>query len=256
MFIEKTIDSVREQTYHDWEVVAVDDGSTDKTPEILRRISDVDERVRTYRIPNTGKPSIVRNYAVTKAQGDVLAFLDSDDLWCPKKLEIQQNEFKKNPDVGLIYGIQRSFGNSSFFDPRYGVMPFPWKAAHDYHTLLKGNCISTSCVFMKKEMFLSIGGFSTDITFAEDFDFWLRVALKNKISFVPRILCLRRLHSRNFSNNNALMNESLGQIYRKNGNCYKNPYFLRDRSRVFILFRNFIHLIYIWFYIVKSVLKI
>ena len=95
-FIAATIQSAQMQTYQNWEMIIVDDGSTDKTVSIVEDIAKNDIRIKVYKLKNNSGTGIARNVALEKAKGRYISFLDADDLWKPKKLEIEINFLKKN----------------------------------------------------------------------------------------------------------------------------------------------------------------
>src|SRR3954447_20503767 len=102
-FIEQTIASVRAQTFQDWEMLVVDDASTDGTAELVARLAEADPRVHLYRKPVQSGASASRNLAIEAARGRWLAFLDSDDMWLPDKLE-RQLAFAKRSGSAFLYG--------------------------------------------------------------------------------------------------------------------------------------------------------
>ena len=94
-FVKAAVDSVISQTFTDWELIIVDDCSTDETPQIIADLASVDERIRVFRLPaNTGSPAGPRNKGIEEAKARYIAFLDSDDRWLPTKLEEQIREMK------------------------------------------------------------------------------------------------------------------------------------------------------------------
>ena len=95
-FIGETIDSVLAQTYSNWEMIIVDDCSTDNTEEIVNNYSNSDKRIKYYKLDNNSGAAVSRTKAMELANGQYMAFLDSDDLWYPNKLEYQINYMKKN----------------------------------------------------------------------------------------------------------------------------------------------------------------
>lgn len=101
-FIEQTIKSVLAQTYENWEVIVVDDLSTDSSIEIIKKYVQKDKRIRFYILSEKGGASIARNKAILEAKGDYIAFLDSDDVWKPNKLE-EQLAFMKAKDIDFSY---------------------------------------------------------------------------------------------------------------------------------------------------------
>jgi teichuronic acid biosynthesis glycosyltransferase TuaG len=177
-FILETINSVQAQTYSHWEMIIVDDGSTDLTASIIQSETKKDSRIHYYYQTN-GKQGKARNLAIKHAKGKYLAFIDADDLWHPQKLEKQIQVFLDNPQVGLIYTNGNSFkekievvdsineGESLFIDNK-----------RQYHLLLAGKSLPNLSVMVKKRLVDEIGGFQEDIRLqnAEDYQLWLRLA--------------------------------------------------------------------------------
>jgi teichuronic acid biosynthesis glycosyltransferase TuaG len=112
-FIAETIQSVQNQTYQNWEMIIVDDCSTDKTVSIIEYIANNDNRIKVYKLEKNSGTGIARNAALGKASGKYIAFLDADDLWKPHKLEIQINFLKKNnlPFTFSFYDCINEQGN-------------------------------------------------------------------------------------------------------------------------------------------------
>jgi glycosyltransferase involved in cell wall biosynthesis len=115
-FLDRTIASVRAQTFENWEMLVADDGSTDATVEVARRAADGDERVRVETYPHSGRPAVGRNRALSKARGRVIAFLDADDIWLPEKLERQLAILDVDSEAW-------AFGNVTVQDDRAGATP-------------------------------------------------------------------------------------------------------------------------------------
>jgi len=106
--IAETIQSVIDQTYSNWELIIVDDGSEDDTKNIVDKFKD--KRIQYFAIDHCGIFGKVRNVGMQRAKGDVIAFLDSDDLWKPDKLSFQLSILKQDPDAGFIFGHSEQFG--------------------------------------------------------------------------------------------------------------------------------------------------
>ena len=133
-FLGEAIESVLSQTFSAHEIIVVDDGSTDGTPEVARRYG---EKIRYHRTENRGV-SAARNAGIALAEGDLIAFLDADDRWLPNKLECQVPVFDGTPGVGLVHARSRVFDGvtgESLCEP----MPNP---SLDIHALI--NCCSIS----------------------------------------------------------------------------------------------------------------
>ncbi|MFN5183738.1 MAG: glycosyltransferase family 2 protein [Bacteroidota bacterium] len=176
-FIAEAINSVLIQTFPDWELIIIDDGSTDKTREIVSPFLK-DKRVKYFYQENK-KQGCARNNAVKHAVGDYLSFLDADDLYHPNKIEIQINYFKKqNPDLVFTQGwcIEGGTGKESVTERN--VIQGLFTGLTFLGLLLNRNRIPLSSVMMKKECFFEVGGFTEDkeIQNAEDYQLWIKLA--------------------------------------------------------------------------------
>jgi len=185
----EAIGSVLDQTYGDLEVLVVDDGSTDGTAGIVAETFGPDPRVKVLSRPNGG-PAAARNHGIRQARGELIAFLDSDDLWEPDKLELQVAQLDAEPDVALSFTDRISQdapgGRTRFretgFDGRTGIA-----------SLVAGNIpISTPCVVVRRAVLESVGLFDETFTCAEDWDLWLRVLSRHRVAAIDRPLTLIR----------------------------------------------------------------
>ena len=186
-FIEKTLDSVDAQTFRDFEVVVIDDGSTDDTHAVANAyLSRKKMAGRCLRQPN-GKIAAARNAGMRSARGAYIALLDHDDLWIPEKLEVVMEEFKRRPEAALICHNENVTKNGNFVRlSRNGPA-----CARMYERLLfKGNALSPSASVFRKDVALSIGGFRENPEFntVEDYDFWMRLSKAATFYFIDRVL--------------------------------------------------------------------
>ena len=174
-----SINSVQSQTYQNWEMIIIDDGSTDNTKDIITPFLS-DYRIKYLRQLNSG-PSIARNNGINKAQGKYLAFLDSDDLWKPNKLDIQIKYLDNNPNFGLIHTNYSTFENDIKNCKRFKQSSWfsKWPG---YERLLIFDSIGTLTVLTETELIKSLGGFRKDLFGTEDWDLWIRVSKETKIS--------------------------------------------------------------------------
>ena len=172
-YLGATIESVRAQTFDNWEMVVVDDGSTDGTVAVVERHAAADGRVRLIRQANAG-PSAARNHGMRAATGQFFAFLDSDDLWLPGFLASQLAVFERHPDTALVTGNGLFLGGP--FDGRptrpvtsdLPVLPLMEIIANE-------RAVFIMTVF-RRAVFDTIGGFDEAQWTSEDYDFWLRAA--------------------------------------------------------------------------------
>lgn len=188
------IESVLGQTYRDFEILVVDDGSTDDTAEKLRPYLD---RVRYLPKPNGGTGS-ARNLGIAQARGSYVAFLDGDDLWLPRKLELQMAAFEREP--GLV-AVQCS---AYCVDAQLKKVMEERRCspARDRLTnfLLFDNLPAfSSAVVVRKEVFESVGGFGTDLVILSDWDMACRLARAGTLRSVPEVGVLYRQYPRNQS---------------------------------------------------------
>jgi glycosyltransferase involved in cell wall biosynthesis len=182
-FIAETIESVLHQTYADFELVLVDDGSTDRTAEILGSYSD--PRVRVIRQANAGI-SAARNRGVAESRGSHVAFLDNDDLWLPEKLERQVAVLDRDPEIGLVYSD--AFVMSE--DGRLRNTFSDWMALPSgqvFEALLARNAIPTSTVMMRRTVFEAVGPFAP-YKISQDYDLWLKCAARYRVACIAEPL--------------------------------------------------------------------
>ncbi len=188
--ILETINSVLEQSFTDFELIVINDGSTDGTLELLSNIKDA--RFKVYSYPNGGLP-VARNRGIVRATGEFVSFIDADDLWTPDKLELQLQALQQNPQAGVAYSWTICMGNNgNSFHP--GVSES--FQGNVYPKLLVGNFIgSGSNVLLRREAIESVGYFDESLKSCEDWDYWLRLAPKWEFVVVPEPQIIYRLSS-------------------------------------------------------------
>jgi teichuronic acid biosynthesis glycosyltransferase TuaG len=175
-YIADSIRSVLAQTYQNWELVVVDDGSTDDTAEVARRFAASDRRIRYFRQQNGG-PGKARNAGVEKSSGPLVAFLDADDLWLREKLELQiKVAEEKEADVVFTDGF--FFDGENVTDEsgsNFAVVHGRFEGAEMFDLLLVRNRLPTLSVLLRREAFNQAGGFAEEYI-CEDYDLWLKLA--------------------------------------------------------------------------------
>jgi teichuronic acid biosynthesis glycosyltransferase TuaG len=244
-FIEETIHSVLNQSYSRFEIIVVDDGSTDGTADAVMRLTSLDNRIKFYQTTHSGRPSVPRNYGTKKAEGDLVAFLDSDDLWTKHKLKYQVNYLMNHPDLSFIYSMCFTFGEVNFFSEHYELLPLPFRAAKNNKDLRKiGNTIPLSSVLIRKPAFDAVGGFDEDPEFkaVEDYDLWLRLSDKYLFNFIPRIHFYYRIHGAQSSADWETREKRLQLLAEKKN--IKLPHYknIRRKGMILLLIRNALHL--------------
>jgi glycosyltransferase involved in cell wall biosynthesis len=247
-FIKEAVQSVLYQTYQSFEIIVVDDHSTDETAKIVREFSVKDSRIKFYSIPHSGRPSVVRNYGISKVVGDYIAFLDGDDVWEKHKLEEQFNSIHKNPHAVLVYSASVTVG-ANIFSPYYEVLPLLHKAARNKNDLIqKGNSIPLSTVLVSKKYLDMAGGFDEDPELKiEDFDLWLRLGEFGYFIFLPYIHAYYRIHPDQFSSDWEEKKKRLEYLSRKRGLKLAPYRFYRNKGFLFLILRNGIHVLtFLW----------
>lgn len=195
------IDSVLCQTWGDFELIVVDDGSTDHTHEVVERVED--ERLRFISYPEQRGASAARNEGINISRGDFIAFQDSDDEWLPEKLERQMETFRRLPEAfGVVYtGFHRitKLGRDRTY-PTLTARLVDWapfskmKLQGNVHfSLLRGNFITTQTVMARRECFDLVGRFDERLPRFQDWDLWLRFSQLYQFQLIRQSLV--RVHS-------------------------------------------------------------
>ena len=180
--ILKALGSVLAQKGASFEVVIVDDGSTDETRVLIQDVSRETPKVQYLFQPNQG-PSAARNLGILRASSEFIAFLDSDDEWLPGKLRAQLDFFERNPDF-LICQTEEIW-------VRRGERVNPMKKHKKFGGFIFEKClplsiVSPSCVMMKRKFFDQVGFFDETLPACEDYDLWLRTSARFPIGLIPK----------------------------------------------------------------------
>lgn len=181
----EAIESVLSQDYPQKEVIVVDDGSTDSTESVVRKYNNL---IKYFRIDHGGV-SRARNRGIAEASGELIAFLDSDDLWLPEKLKVQVDYFSKHRDITICQTEEVWIRNGVRVNP---------KNIHKKHSgWIFEHCVprcivSPSAVMMRRELLQNIGNFDEKMPVCEDYDLWLRIALKYQIITIDVPLIIKR----------------------------------------------------------------
>jgi glycosyltransferase involved in cell wall biosynthesis len=179
--IERALKSVFEQTFDDFEIVVVDDGSTDDTLSVLARFAD---RIRIVRQPNRGLPG-ARNAGVATSRGDLLALIDHDDEWLPQKLELTVSALLDNPTVALVYSDMIVVNEAGEESRRSPIKPDTAHAPTMDEMLTRIWPITPSTVVMRRAAFDRAGGFCESLISAEDIHFWLLMREQGDFVYIP-----------------------------------------------------------------------
>jgi glycosyltransferase involved in cell wall biosynthesis len=192
--IGESIDSALAQTFRDFELIVVDDGSTDATRDVVRQFRD--PRLALLELPHRGM-SAAMNAGVRAGRGIYFARLDSDDLWHPEFLAATVAAMEQPPRVGVVYTRARTFGDHATFREADRGLPlmFPDKP---FESMLVRDHASAAAL-VRVECHQRVGGFDETLRWWEDWDFWLRVSRHYAFRFVDRTLVRIRIHGANAS---------------------------------------------------------
>jgi glycosyltransferase involved in cell wall biosynthesis len=179
-YVGHAIQSALEQTWPQLELIVVDDGSTDTTGDVVRRISD--GRVKYIRQENKG-PNAARNEGIRHARGEFVAFLDCDDWWLPDKLSKQITRVANDTEIGLVYSLAIRVDASGKEGDRFDSVV----EGRVLDRLLLGNCIagSASSALVTRRAIDAVGMFDETLHYAEDWEYWIRIASQFTVACVP-----------------------------------------------------------------------
>ena len=224
-YLPETLESVLRQTFTDFEVLIVNDGSSDQIVEWASGL--VDPRVKLISQENQGSPG-ARNTGIAHAQGEYVAFLDADDLWSPTKLEKQICCLEDNPAVGLVNTwtvlidqLGKPVGRAGTFQAEGDV----WKQ------IVLGNFLVCSSVVVRRCCFETVGVFEPNLILCEDWDMWIRIASRYSVAVVKEPLAYYRQHLNNISKNyRTFLQDSRTVIEKAFASVPSELLYLRNRS--------------------------
>ncbi len=194
-FLQEAIESVLGQTFKDFELIIINDGSTDNSQAIIDKYQAQDNRIRAYQQENKGLIATL-NKGLKLAKADYVARIDADDACYPERLQVQYDYMLDNDDLILCGSFYDVIDDGSRFIEQ--VRP-PTSDEACRKSLMQGNIFIHSSVIYKKEVVLQIGGYRSAFKYAEDYDLWLRLIEVGKVGNIAQFLVQRRWHSTNTS---------------------------------------------------------
>lgn len=219
-YIAKAIESVLFQSFGDFELIIINDGSTDSTLPIIKSFASRDSRIVVIDQQNSGKPSIARNAGLKHAKGEYLCFLDADDFYHPDKIKLSLELLDKNPDVAAVFTDMKLMAedgtehDGSFLGDRdfkrlaseyltyAGENTFFCSERFYCFMSTHFNTITTNTIMIRRSVLDREGlMFPTDVVVGEDTEMWFRLAKGRKIGFLDEVLCCYRQHETSVTQN-------------------------------------------------------
>ncbi|HJZ58926.1 MAG TPA: glycosyltransferase [Gemmataceae bacterium] len=194
-FLPQAVESVRAQTFGDWELLVIDDGSSDHTPQAVQPFL-ADRRIRYVRSDRLGQPR-AKNLGIGISRGEFVAFLDADDAWQPTKLQKQLAVLHERPEVGVVFCRRSLIDEAGNHLPAKPTSPPP--RGRVLSEMFVQNFVCFSSVMVRREVFAHVGRFDPQWDLAIDYDLWLRVAKHHAFDFVDEELVLYRTGHGNLS---------------------------------------------------------
>lgn len=199
-FLSQAIDSVCSQTYQNWELIIVDNGSTDNTPRIIKSYTQTHKKIKSFFCSQEGIVHAL-NFGLQQAQGKIIARIDADDIWEKSKLYVQTHAMNENPhiallgsSVGIIDDVGQTHPNQNAFN----------RGLHLTHSrirkkLCRNNLFCHSSIVIKKEVIEQLGGYSDKYLHSEDYFLWFQTVQKYKAEILAERLVLFRYHPQSIS---------------------------------------------------------
>jgi glycosyltransferase involved in cell wall biosynthesis len=215
--ILETVDSVLKQTFTDFELIVIDDGSTDQTAKLLQSIAD--PRLKVFSYPN-GSASVARNRGMAHATGDYISFLDADDLWTADKLQAQLAALQAHPEAGVAYSWTCNMSPTG--EAFYPGVCVTYAGNVQAQLLLSNFLASGSNCLIRRDAITSVGAFDPTLEAYEDWDYYLRLAARWPFVGVPKYQILYRQSAGGRSSKIAIL-EKYSQIVIERAFCTAPP---------------------------------
>lgn len=209
-FLPEAIESVLSQDYENYELLIIDDGSTDNSKDVIEKYMD-SKKIRYLYQSNSGQ-SVARNRGIEEANGDFICFLDSDNRWLPGKLSASVEAFERNPEADIVYGDVVLINEQGHEFSRKNMKRYSGKITTH---LLKDNCVSMNTTMSKTNSIRAVGGFSGQVKVADDYDLWLRLSAEYTYKYIPKLMADYRVMTNQISSDKKRRFSSNEEIIRR-----------------------------------------
>lgn len=259
--IKETIESVLAQTYSEWELIIVDDGSTDNSREVIKSYANRDERISLFTHPDNTNKGLCETVKLgcERATGEYIAFLESDDVWTPNYLEEKINALKSYPEVRLIFNSVEMFGDNKtigeyekYFQISGKILDKIRFPANIFNAMLLINLVPTfSCAMVKKETLLAC---NFDNLYGPwlDWGLWLQITYKHSVAYLPKNLTKWRMHQKSYINTSDKIKRNNNQIMRS---VAKNIFCAEQNPLKKTILTNYYYMVLIFFKTTKGLIK-
>ncbi len=209
-YVGEAIKSILAQTFNDFELLIIDDGSTEETPAILRGYADRDARVRVLLRPHRGIPA-TRNELLEQARTSIVAWIDSDDIATPERLRKQFDVMSRDEDLWVL-GTSSVVINEN--GHRMKTKQVITGARNVAHQMKRGCKVAQSSCMMRRDPIVKLGGYRPAFAYSQDYDLFLRVSEKGKIDNIEFVGLHYRAHTGNVTSNNSIYQDVLAEFAR------------------------------------------
>lgn len=221
-FLQEAIDSVIRQTYKNWELIIINDASTDSTKEILKLYSKKDPRIRSFNNRSNIGMTKNLNYGISKSRGEFIARQDGDDIWISKnKLELQMKFLNKNPDCALVGSWARviDLNGKSLFTIKH-----PLTDSGIRKRILSKNCFVHSSVVLRSTALKKVFLYDCNHPYTDDYNLWLKIGKQFKFHNINKYLVAYRIKPRGITQTNKNNINLILNLIRTYKNYYPNFY--------------------------------
>lgn len=237
--LDECFESVKNQTFQDFEIICINDASTDNTLEKLKKWQEIIGLERFIIINNPQNLGLTKslNLALAKAQGKYIARIDADDIWRKDKLEKQYDFLENNFEYGIV-----GSNHINIFEKKRKTVELPEKHELIKKKLFERNPFAHSCILARTDLIKSLGGYDENIKFGQDYDLWLRCFPQTKFYNIQKYLCSRTIDSNSLEKQNQQMTQSIRTRlkYIKKYRYSWNNYLYLIEPLIVILTPNFI----------------